>query len=483
LPTTRERLLKNTMARLLNQGILVISSFAIAVPLARWWGAESFGRYSFAIAFAALFGFSFDWGLHWLLTREVARDKGNVARYLNNALGLTLVLSLFTMAVLILLINVFDYPAETILAVYLAGTWTWLEVLASLFIRGAFYAFERMDYETPPLLAERLIAVVCGLAVLRAHSGLIALLCVLVASRLLKLLLCLVIYARRIGHLGVEFDWRFWRFLARSTFPFGLNLALGLIYTKVDITMLSLLRRNEAEIGFYRAALALVMYWPALGTSLTSSLFPMMSELYLSRRDSFIRNYRRSVQWLFALGLPMTVGLCLLGDRFITSIYGQSFVPAVVSLRILSGSVLLKFIHGTLAMVLTSSNRQALRTGIVASAALGNTLLNLLLIPWAGHVGASVAAVLTDSWILVTCYLVVSRQLGRLRFSAALGPSTLSAIVMGLGVLLLRRTSLLLLIPAAVVTYAVALCALGGVPREQLAKWKELLPLRWWRRV
>jgi O-antigen/teichoic acid export membrane protein len=281
----------------------------------------------------------------------------------------------------------------------------------------------------------------------------------------------------------VEFDWRFWRFLARSAFPFGLNLALGLIHTRLGITMLSLLRHNEAEIGFYRAALALVMYWPVVGASLTTALFPMMSELYLSRRESFIRNYRRSVQWLFALGLPMTIGLCLLGDRFITSIYGRSFAPAVVSLRILSASVLLKFIHGFLAMVLTSSNRQALRTGILASAALGNTLLNLLLIPWAGQVGASVAAVLTDSWILAGCYLAVSRQLGGLPFRSVLGPSTLSAIVMGLGVLLLRRTSLPLLITAAVVIYGAVLCALGGVPQEELAKCKALLPLSWRRRV
>ncbi len=477
------RLLKNASARLLNQSILVLSSFAIAISLARLWGAESFGRYSFAVAFAELFTFSFDWGLHWLLTREVARDKKNVAKYLNNALVLTFLLSLGTLALLVLLINVFDYPSETILVVYLAGIWTLLEVFASLFIRGAFYAFERMEYETPPLLAGRLFAAIGALAVIAARGGLLALMLVLVASRVIKLVVCVVIYTRRIGPVGLAFDWQFWRVLAKSTFPFGLNLAFGLIYAKSSITMLSLLRGDEAEIGFFRAALACAMYWPEVGIALTTSLFPMMSEQYLARRESFILNYQRSVRWLFVIGLPVTLGLCLLGDRVVILLFGEGFVPAVVSLRILSLSVLLKFVHGAPAMVLTTSNRQGLRMSIMAFAALGSIVMNLFLIPWKGYVGASVAAVLTDSLILVTSYFFVSRQLGGLPLLAAIARPTLSGIVMGLYVFFFRRMSLFILIPSAAVIYVAVLYALGGLPRDELAKLKGMLPMRWLRWV
>ena len=483
LKDTRARVLKNTSALLLNQAIVVVSSFAITIPLARLWGAELFGRYAFALAFPELFTFSFDWGLNHLLTREVARNRDRVAKYLNNALGLTLVFSLVTMALLVLSINLFQYTSETILAVYLAGVWTLLGVLASLFVRGTFYAFEKMEYETAPLLAERLLAVVFGLAVVIARRGLIALMLVLVASRVVKLSACIVIYTKRIARPGVEFDWRFWQGLARSALPFGLTLAFGLVYAKVDITLLSLLTGDEAEVGFYRAALAATMYFPVMGLALTNSLFPIMSGLYLSRRESFVHNYRRSVQLLFAVGLPMTLGLLLLGDRFVDLVYGQRFAPSVISLRILSLSVLMKFIHGTLAMVLTSSNRQGLRTGIIAFAALSNIIMNCLLIPWRGAVGASVAAVLTDGLLLATCYFFVSRQLGGVPLLATMARPTLSAIAMGAFILLFRRTSLLLLIPSAAVIYVAVLYALGGLPRDELVRLKGILPVRWWRGV
>jgi O-antigen/teichoic acid export membrane protein len=179
----------------------------------------------------------------------------------------------------------------------------------------------------------------------------------------------------------------------------------------------------------------------------------------------------------------MSVGLCLLADRLVITIYGQSFAPTMVCMRILSWSVVLKFLHATLSMTLTSSNQQGLRVGIVASAALGNLLLNLLLIPRAGPAGASMATVLTDSWILVSCYVAVARQLGGPPIWAALRPPALSAMVMGLGVLLLQHISLVLLIPSAVVAYAVLLYALGGVPQEVVARLKALLPLPSWKRA
>ena len=443
------------------------------------WGAELFGRYAFAIAFAGLFAFSFDWGLHWLLTREVARDKENVARYLNNALGLTFVFSLVTITIFILLLKAFDYPSEILVALYLAGIWTLLEVFTSLFIRGTFYAFEKMEYETPPLLAERIFAVVFGLAIIITHSGLIALMVILVASRVIKLVVCITIYTRKIGRLGLEIDWQFWQDLAKSTFPFGLSLAFGLIYTKIDITMLSLMRGDEAEIGFYRAALTLTMYWPLVGMALTSSLFPMMSELYLSRPESFMLNYSRSVQSLFAIGLPMTLGLYLLGDRFVLFVYGESFVHSVVSLRILSISVLLKLLDGSLTLVLASSNRQGLRTSILAFGAIGNIAMNFFLIPWKGFVGASFAAVLTDGLILVTCYAFVSRQLGQLPLLSIIARPILSVIAMGLYVFFFRYISLALLIPSAAVIYVAALYALGGFPKDILPKLREILLSRW----
>jgi hypothetical protein len=64
---------------------------------------------------------------------------------------------------------------------------------------------------------------------------------------------------------------------------------------------------------------------------------------------------------------------------------------------------------------------------------------------------------LTDSLILVTFYIFVSRQLGRLPFLATIARPTLCGIAMGLYVFFLRWIPLLILIPSAAVVYMVVL--------------------------
>jgi O-antigen/teichoic acid export membrane protein len=469
------KVLKNTSAKLLNQVILTVSSFVITIPLARRWGSELFGRYSFAIAFAGVFAFAFDWGLRWLLTREVARDRENVSRYVNNAFGLMTVFSSITLLLLVVLVHFLHYSREVALAVYLAGLWTFLEVVSLVFLMGAFYAIEKMEYETPALLAERGFATAFGLWVIFTDGGLVALLLVLVISKLIKVFVCAAIYVWKIdSNLGLEFDWPLWRRLARLTFPFGLDLAFGLIYTnQIDITLLSFLGGSESEIGYYRASLTLVAYLPLVAIALTTSLFPVMSDLYVSDRERFLRNYQRMIKYLFVLGLPMTVGLSLLGGQFMELVYGKEFGPAVASLRILSFSILLKFMHGALAMVLTASDRQELRTTVTGLAALANVALNLVLISWNGYVGASLATVLTDGVILVAFYLLVSDKVGRLPFSRLIVRPIMSGAVMGGYVVLLRELALIALVPSAAIIYIVVLYLLGGVPTEDLAGFRK----------
>ncbi len=459
------RVLKNTSAKLVSQSILTVSSFVITIPLARMWGSESFGRYSFALAFAGIFAFAFDWGLHWLLTREVARDREHISRYVNNALGLTVVFSSITFVFLVVLINLLRYPREVVIAVYLATSWTFLEVISRVFLMGAFYAVEKMEYEAPALLAERVFATTLGLWIIFTQRGLIALLIVLLVSKLIKVIVCIGIYIWKIDpNLRLRFEWPLWHRLIISTFPFGLELAFGLIYTnQIDVTLLSLLGSSDSEIGYYRAALTLVAYLPLVAIALTASLFPMMSDLYVSDRKRFLQHYRRMIKYLFALGLPMTIGVFLLGEQFVLLIYGQEFESASVSLRILSFSVILKFLHGGLAMVLTASDRQNLRTTVTGLVALANIVLSLVLISWKGYVGASWSTVLTDGVILGSFYLLVSEHLSHLPFIRIAGRPLISGGVMGAYVVLLHWMPLLVLVPSAAIVYGMAFYLLGRV--------------------
>ena len=72
---TVQRIAKNTAALFAAQFVVSILSLVLSIAITRSLGDVIFGKYSFALAFTALFAVFLDLGYNTLLIRDVARDK------------------------------------------------------------------------------------------------------------------------------------------------------------------------------------------------------------------------------------------------------------------------------------------------------------------------------------------------------------------------------------------------------------------------
>jgi len=80
---TVQRIAKNTAALFAAQFIASILGLVLTIFIARSLGDVIFGKYSFALAFTALFAVFSDLGYNTLLIREVAKDKSLANEYFN----------------------------------------------------------------------------------------------------------------------------------------------------------------------------------------------------------------------------------------------------------------------------------------------------------------------------------------------------------------------------------------------------------------
>jgi len=76
------------------QVVVSILGLVISVFIARNLGAVVFGKNSFALAFTAVFAVYSDLGYSTLLIIEVARDKSQASKNLNNIMTLSALLRL-----------------------------------------------------------------------------------------------------------------------------------------------------------------------------------------------------------------------------------------------------------------------------------------------------------------------------------------------------------------------------------------------------
>ncbi|MCK4736157.1 MAG: flippase, partial [Methanophagales archaeon] len=254
---TVQRIAKNTAALFAAQFVVSILGLVLSIFIARSLGAVIFGKYSFALAFTAIFAVFSDLGYNTLLIREVAKDKSQTSKYLDNTLCMRALLSLVIFALIVVTINLMGYPADTKNVIYLFGIYT-LVVSFSAVFKVTFRAFEKMEYEAGITIFANIIRLSLGLLVLFLGYGLIELAWVFLFSGVFDVLFSLLVCDRRFVKPKIELDLDFWKSTIKVALPLGMLSIFGLIYVRIDTIMLSVMK-GDAVVGWYNAAYRLVM--------------------------------------------------------------------------------------------------------------------------------------------------------------------------------------------------------------------------------
>jgi O-antigen/teichoic acid export membrane protein len=476
---TVQRIAKNTAALFAAQIIGAIISLVLTIFIARSLGDVIFGKYSFAVAFTAIFAVFSDLGYNTLLIREVARDKTQASKYMNNVLCMRALLSLIIFALIVITINVMGYPADTKNVVYLFGIHT-LVVSFSAVFKVTFRAFEKMEYEAYISIFANIIRLALGLVVLFLGYGLIELALVFLFSGVSDILLSLLICKRRFVKPKLEFDLKFWKSTIKIALPLGMLSIFGLIYIRIDTIMLSMMN-GDAVVGWYNAAYGLVLAFKPIPQLFSNALFPLRSRYFVSSKDSLKVVYEKTFKYLFILGLPLAVGITLLANRFIILFYGEQFYPSIIALQILAWDVLLIFSYGPLGGLLVSMDRQNEMTIFVGITALVNVILNLILIPPFSYVGAAIATIITETILFGMYVYFVSKHFYALPFRKIVIKPIVAALGMGLFLHFCGSINLILLVSLAATLYFIILYLIGGLSKDDIDLLRQIfkMPKNW----
>lgn len=470
---TVRRIAKNTLALFAAQFFIAILSLVLSIFIARNLGDVTFGKYSFALAFVAIFTVFSDLGYNTLLIRDVARAKDQASKYLSNIISIRALLSIVIFALIFIIINVMDYPADTKNVIYLFGVYTLLVSLSNIF-RVTFRAFEKMEYEAGINILTEIVKVSLGLLVLFLGYGLMELALVFLFSGIFDFLLSFLVCEKKFVKSKTELDFGFWKKTIKIALPLSMLSIFGLIYIRIDTIMLSVMK-GDAVVGWYNAAYNLVLSFKAIPHLFMNALFPLMSYYYVSSKSSLKVSYEKSFKYLLLLGLPIAVGITLLADRFIPLFYGQQFVNSVIALQILAWDVLLIFLCKCSSFLLVSSNKQNQMAIIVVFVALLNVILNLFLIPSFSYIGAAIATIAAESFLLIAYIYLTTRSIFKVSFHKIIVKPIISCGVMGVFIFQFREINLIILIITSIIIYFSLLYLLKGISDDDISLFKKLI--------
>ncbi|MHB8990342.1 MAG: flippase [Chloroflexota bacterium] len=465
----------NAMSVLASDAVNRATTFILYALVARYLGAFAFGQMSLALTFYYLFQVVAVAGLKTLITREVARNRGDTGRHLGNAAAVVVVSSLLSMALLWILVRLMGYSAGTVSLILLISLGLLPYSLAAI-SEAVLQAWERMSYiafANVPANVARL-----GLAYLVMSQGhdLYAVMALTLASQTAAAAAEWWL-TLRLTRPVLRVDPHFILTLARSTATFlGID---GIVALRGTLNVLLLSRlAGETEVGLYSAAVQLTVPVVLFYQSAATSVFPIMCRRFDSSLQDLRRVSERLIALLLALALPVAVTLFLMADSALLLLYHEvDFALAAGALRIMSWILICRALTFALGQLLLAGRRERVALRIGAVNVLVSLGAGLVLISQFGVIGAALTALLEALINLIQHYLPVSRLVGRIPLERLVWKPAVAAAAMAAYLVAVREHGLLLATVPGALLYTGIWLALTvpsvGELRQLKAKWSK----------
>jgi O-antigen/teichoic acid export membrane protein len=387
------RAVRNTVVRAVSDLAGKVLSFVLFAVLARTLGQTAVGIYFFGLAFIQLAAVPVDLGLDRLLLRRVSEDRGATRELLWDVLGVKLALAVPVIPIVVLIVNVAGYDADTRATVYVLTLAMVVEALSRA-LQAVFMANERNELLATYFIFQRLVGTAVGLVALALGYGVVLVAIGYAVGAVAGLVVAAALMARVLGFPRLHLDRARWPSLARASLPFAVHESFTLMLLKLDAVMLSLLS-TQAAVGRYGVASRLYESTFFVTFAITGAVAPMY--VYLTRDSSPTVGavFERSVKLSMVVLVPCSVAFVALGEPLIVLFFGESFRDAGRTLSLLGPSAVLMGTIGLCSTMISLRMNPVTMVRLTSAMVVLNVVANLVLQPAYGDRAA--AAVMTGT--------------------------------------------------------------------------------------
>lgn len=394
-------------------------SYFVQVVLARLLGVEGYGVYIYVLTIVTMLSIFSTMGFDSVLLKylsmyrsrkEWALFNGMLRRSFQIPLGLSFLIAL----VVFVVANSVDQVAENhaLYSTLLVGAFslplfTFLKILQSVFRSQKQITLSLLPNELllPFFIVTGVAAYSMFLGLQLNSTGVLAYHAVVVAS--IFMFFSIVCY-RQLSQLPLFSTQPLYKTGEWSWTASSLLLVSGMhiILSQTDIMLLGIFK-GTTDAGVYAIAskiAVLVTFGLQIGNQI---LAPMISEMYHegdSEKLQEVVSLGALTSAIFAVVVVLVI--VVFADRLLL-LFGSEFADGKTALFILAGGQMVNALMGPVGFIMTMTRHHRAASVIISVSALVNIVLNIILIPKYGMVGAAIATTVTMlSWNIVFWFYI-----------------------------------------------------------------------------
>ena len=412
----RNKIAKETAWAILAKGVTFVLIYTLDVFLPRYLGPELYGEWAFFFSILTILVFASHLGINTATRKFVAQHLGtpDLRAVLRASFKLRITASLLFAAVLWFsyepLARVMDRAA---LATLLQAAVPLIFLMGLIeYIRNIFMGLHRIRYNFMLNCFDYGLRLALAIAFLLFSKELVAVVHAFTTAGIITVAAGLWMLYTAFYHKLPPSNRPFTREIFLYSLPM-LVLGIGfIILTELDNVMIGLILKDDGQVALYAVAQRIVVKLPQFNLAIAMGTLPLFARMTHENRHEL----RRLLYRLLKLNTLLFGGVCLgiLATSWflIPLIYGEEYRASVLPLNVLT-LYLLIFSYSIYLSGVLDYQGLAMRRAINLSVAIVvKVVLNLILIPRWGIVGAAFATSVCCIPYLILNWLEVRKSLG-----------------------------------------------------------------------
>lgn len=391
------------LSRLLSR----LASVIFFIYAASRLGPELFGILSFALVTVELLSAIGDLGLTRYGARELVRYRDRLPVLAGEILSIQVISSVALSALFLAVILAWhpEYPKMQLLLLGLVA------ILLSGFVNTAetiFLAGEKFLFSALLTLLGRLLYVASGFVIIATSGSVVLVMWGFLLAVTIEALLRLTIVVRKLTSFSFAFSIRQLRDMLVATLPFAVAAVANIVFLRISVVVLEFMK-GDIAVGVYNVAFTFFSPFVWVPMLISRAAFPGLTATYADDPQKARADVAQWYRFMALSGIPVAIAVSFLAVPAL-AYFPAGYEGSDIVLQILIWTFPLLLFTSMGFNVLQIIDRERFAAGALASGALLNLLLCVILVPLFGIYGAALAMLAATAVPGLYIYLVIRKH-------------------------------------------------------------------------
>ncbi|MFZ2804225.1 MAG: flippase [Patescibacteria group bacterium] len=362
-------------------------AFVTFAVVARLVGATITGTYFYSVSVTSIFVVFADLGMTPVVIRAISAARDDGAKILGATFRAKLILA--PLSILgALAYGILNHVDSTTMAAIAVACLVMTADTCSLALYGALRGKQNLKPESFGMLIGQVLTAIFSVSAALFGWGAVGLAGALLVGSTWNVLWALLKTRAFKIDIGKP-EWRDLQILLREAWPFAVAGIAVKGYSYFD-SLLIHAYQGAAAVGMYAVGYKMTYAWQFLPLTFVAALYPAMAAAWAKKDHAALKNiFLGSLRLMAAISFPVAAGLSALAPRLIPLIYGNAYLAAVPPFAIMAWVLIPIFMDFPVGSLLNGSHRAHLKTTAMLGTLFVNVVLNTILVPSMGPVGAA----------------------------------------------------------------------------------------------